>query len=312
MIAQSAGHPNYSASGNTGFIPELWSSRFNVKFYPKTVFNEIANTEFEGEIKSMGDKVLIPVVPDGEVKTYTKGMTLTYEDLESDMKELSIDYAEFFGCKIDDIDKYQSHLPLMDKWADDYAQKMKIKIDTNILGSIYADVHASNKGLTAGVLSSSVNLGVAGTPFGLTKTNVIEKIVEMGLVLDEQNVPDENRYIVLPSWACALIKLSDLKDASLTGDNSSLLRMPPNGRLGIIDRFTVYNSNNIVGADDGGNVSYHGIFGHISALTFAAQMTKTEPLTLESTFGTALRGLQVYGFEVIKSEALGDFYIYKG
>ena len=45
--------PSYSGS----FIPALWSAKLNVKFYKATVFGEIANTNWEGEIKGMGDKI---------------------------------------------------------------------------------------------------------------------------------------------------------------------------------------------------------------------------------------------------------------
>ena len=36
------GHPNYSQSGQSQFIPELWSGKILAKFYSATVFGEIA------------------------------------------------------------------------------------------------------------------------------------------------------------------------------------------------------------------------------------------------------------------------------
>ena len=64
----------------------------------------------------------------------------------------------------------------------------------------------------------------------------------MGTVLDEANCPEQNRFLVIPAKMAGLIKQSDLKDASITGDGSTPLR---NGRLGMIDRFTVYVSHNL-------------------------------------------------------------------
>ena len=46
-----------AASGT--FIPSIWSGKLNAKFYATTVFGEIANTSYEGEIKNIGDKVVI-------------------------------------------------------------------------------------------------------------------------------------------------------------------------------------------------------------------------------------------------------------
>ena len=44
--------------------------------------------------------------------------------------------------------------------------------------------------------------------------------------------------------------------------------------------------------------------GHKSAITFASQITKVESLQNPNDFGTLVRGLNVYGYEVIKPEAL--------
>ena len=119
----------------------------------------------------------------------------------------------------------------------------------------------------------------------------------MGLVLDEANSPESDRFLVVPAKMGAHIKSSDLKDASITGDGSSPLR---NGRLGMIDRFTVYVSHNLnkTGAE------FDLIAGHKMGFTFASQMTNLETLRSETTFGNIIRGLQVYGYKVTKGEAL--------
>jgi hypothetical protein len=96
-----------------------------------------------------------------------------------------------------------------------------------------------------------------------------------------------------------MIKKSDLKDASLTGDSVSILR---NGRLGMIDRFTVYMSHNL--SVTSGKFSI--IAGHKMGFTFASQMTNMETIRSETTFGNIIRGLQVYGYKVVKPEALAQ------
>jgi hypothetical protein len=99
-----------------------------------------------------------------------------------------------------------------------------------------------------------------------------------------------------------------LKDASMTGEGSAVLR---NGRIGVLDRFTLYLSNNLYSATDGSYTAYYCLFGTNSAITFASQMTKMESLRAESTFGDLVRGLNVYGFKIIKPEALGLLYCRK-
>lgn len=268
------------------------------------MFGDIANTDYEGEISAYGDKVVIRTTPDIVVNDYVKGQNLSYEQPESPNTELNIDQGKYFAFKVKKIDVVQSDLNLMDNWATDGAEQMKTKIDTDILGAIYTDADAANAGATAGAISGNINLGTSGAPVAVSKTNVLDLLVDYGTVLDEQNIPESNRYVILPAWMCGMIKKSDLKDASLAGDGASILR---NGRLGMIDRFTIYSSNNLNVSAGKTNV----IFGHKSALTFASQMTDMESIDDPNDFGKLVRSLNVYGFEVIKGESLGHSVVTK-
>lgn len=290
-------------------IPEVWSGKLLVKFYTATVFSAIANTDYEGEIKNQGDTVHIRTTPDITIRDHVKGQKLTYEQPEPTIVDLLIDKAKYWAFNDNDIDKHQSDYAYVEDWTRDASEQLKIAIDRSILANIYADAHASNKGATAGKSSKSFDLGATGAPEQLTKANILDYIVDMGTVLDEQDVPESNRWLLLPPWACGLIKKSDLKDASLSGDDTSIMR---NGRLGMIDRFTIYRTNQLSRVVDGANTVTNIMFGHKSALTFASQLTESEgPMRSEQYFGNLYRGLQVYGYEVIKPEALGHLYAYQ-
>jgi len=295
----TGGRPDYS--GN--FIPELWSSKLIVNFYDATVLSAISNTDYEGEIKQYGDTVNIRTTPEITIREYVKGQTLTVENPDKPKIQLLIDKGEYFACIEDDVDKVQSDIKLMDQWSKDASERMKIKVDQRVLTDLLPDVAATNKGATAGAITSSFNLGATGTPLTVTKdgntstTAVVDLMVDLGTVLDEANCPEQNRFVVIPAKMAGLIKKSELKDASLSGDGTSILR---NGRLGMIDRFTVYVSHNLYNA--GGEFSV--IAGHNMGFTFASQMTNMETLRSETTFGNIIRGLQVYGYKVVKPEAL--------
>jgi len=292
--AVSPGRPDYS--GN--FIPEIWSGKLIENFYDATVLSAISNTDYEGEIRQMGDTVNIRTTPEITIKTYVKGQTLAVENPDKAKMQLVIDKGEYFACVEDDVDQVQSDIALMDQWSKDASERMKIKIDQRVLTDMLTDVHASNKGQTAGAISGNIDLGVAGTPEALTKSNVIDLLINMGTVLDEANSPEQDRFVIIPAKMAGLIKQSDLKDASITGDGSSPLR---NGRLGMIDRFTVFVSHNLK-KTSGGEFSVIG--GHKMGFTFASQMTNMETIRSETTFGNIIRGLQVYGYKVTKPEAL--------
>lgn len=303
-IGAASGFPQMS--GN--FIPEVWSGKLVQKFYDATVFGEIANTDYEGEISNQGDKVHIRTTPNLTIRNYVKGQTLVNEAPDSDKLELLIDKAKYFSFRVDDIDEYQSDINRMDAWAADASEQMAISIDTDILGSIYADVAAANKGTTAGRKSASYDLGTTGSAKQLTAGTILGFIVDLASVADEQNWPKSDRFLVLPTWATGLLQKSDLKNASISGDQTNqTLR---NGKLGMISGFTIYNSNNVAKVSDTGD-KYHILAGHKSALTFASQMVKMENVQSEATFGRIVRGLNVFGYKVVKPEGLIDLYAYK-
>ena len=291
----AAGRPNYS--GN--FIPEIWSGKLIENFYDATVLAAISNTNYEGEIRKMGDTVNIRTTPEITIKTYVKGQTLSVENPDKPKIQLVIDKGEYFACIEDDVDKVQADVNMMDTWSKDASERMKIKIDQRVLTDILPSISSLNKGATAGRITRNIDLGTTGTPIAITKTNVLDYIVDMGTVLDEANCPESERFLIVPAKMAGFIKKSDLKDASITGDSVSVLR---NGRLGMIDRFTVYVSHNL--SVTSGKFSI--ISGHKMGFTFASQMTEMESLRAESTFGNVIRGLQVYGYQVVKPEALSQ------
>jgi hypothetical protein len=297
----SPGRPNYS--GN--FIPEIWSGKLIENFYDATVLAAISNTDYEGEIRQYGDTVNIRTTPEITIRDYVKGQSLTVENPDKPKIQLVIDKGEYFACVEDDVDKVQSDINLMDTWSKDASERMKIKIDQRVLTDILPGISAFNKGATAGEQSLSFNLGTTGSPLTVTKdgasstTSVVDLLVDLGTVLDEANAPEGDRFVVIPAKMAGLIKKSELKDAALTGDSMSIVR---NGRLGMVDRFTIYVSHNL-------NVSsgkYSIIAGHKMGFTFASQMTNMETIRSESTFGNIIRGLQVYGYKVVKGEALAQ------
>jgi hypothetical protein len=320
-------NPNPAYSGT--FIPEIWSGKLVEKFYDATVLGAIANTDYEGEIKNQGDTVNIRQRPDVTINDYTANVDLAIERPAEAIIQLLIDQGKYFNVALDDVMEVQADIDQLSIWAEDAAEQMKISVDTDVLdfltnvgatGNGYDDIAAvttinpvPNVGTTAGRISGDINLGindVVGNSIlvdnGGTNTSPIEYILRAGQVLDEQNIPESGRWMVIPAWFAALIKNSDLRDASLAGDSTSILR---NGRLGMVDRFTLYLSNLLTDGETAG--SFPILFGTNSGLTFAAQFTKMETIRSERSFSNLLRGLQVYGRKVVVPKALGVGFVRK-
>jgi len=274
--------PTY-ATGLQNFIPEVFSKLLQAKFYKSSVLPAISNTDYEGEISGQGDKVHIRTVPSVTINDYTG--SITNADLSTSTVELLIDQAKYYSFKVDDIVAAQADIDMLEAASADAAEGMRIAVETAVLASVVSG---------ATTIESSTTT--------ITASNILERVLLAAKTLDELNIPEEGRYIVMSPEFISLLKQSELRQANLTGDAASPLR---NGEVGKVDRFTVYQSNMLF-TDTSGSTSgaTNVLAGHPKAITFASQFTNSETVRLESTFADAVRGLKVYGSKVVTPDAL--------
>lgn len=302
-------NPAYSGT----FIPQVWSAKLQAKFYDASTFAAVSNTDYEAEIRNMGDKVVIRTIPDISVTPYIAGQSLTYEVPASGIIELNIDKGFKYAFQLNDVLEHQADINLMDMFSNDAGEQLRTVIDRECFLATFNQGDAANYGATAGKNSMSFNLGTDNTPYALTPANVLPLITSMSAVLDEQNIPNSDRFIVLSPEDRQVLMQSNLANAQFIGDSQSILR---NGRIGMIDRFEVYVSNLLprgnAGEAWGTSDAQAGaakrraiIFGHKKAITFASQITKSETLRNQNDFGDLVRGLQVYGRKVVFTKGLG-------
>ena len=302
----------YSGTPYSGtFIPALWSGKLAQKFYAATVFGSIANTDYQGDISGMGDTVIINTIPSITINDYEIGQNLSYEVPTPNTIQMVIDKGKYFGVNVNNVLEYQSKPRLMEVFTNDASMQMKIKIDRDVLLGTFNKGDPANMGSAAGRISGSYNLGTDDDPLELTAANILQTITAMGSVMDEANVPETDRWLVLTPTEKQILMQSNLAQAQFMGDATSIMR---NGRVGQIDRFTVYISNLLpraqadkdwMGGDAAGTQKRHAmVAGHTSAITFASQIAKVEQLQNPNDFGQLVRGLNIYGYQVVQPEGL--------
>ena len=275
------GHSTGTTS-EVNFIPEIFSKLLQAKFYKQSVLPAISNTDYEGEISGQGDKVTIRTVPAVTIGDYAG--SITTQELTTAKVELLIDKAKYYSFEVQDILKAQSNIDLLEGASGDAAEGMRVAVETDVL---------------AGVVTGATTIGSQTT---ITASNVLTSILSMSTALDNLNIPEEGRFIVVSPEFVSLLKQSELRQAYLTGDDTSPIR---NGKVGMVDRFTVYQSNMLYTPGSGADSGYtHVVAGHPKAISFASQFTNTETIRMESKFGDAVRGLQVYGSKVVVPDAL--------
>jgi hypothetical protein len=311
-------NPAYSGS----FIPTLWSGKLLAKFYQNTMMSEIFNTDYEGELKNQGDTIRIRLAPSINISDYTAGMNLNYEVPTPIFQDMQVNKGKYFGVQVNDVLAYQSDMNLMNMFTEDAAKQLKISIENEVFFNSFVTEgpDAANEGATAGAISAAYNLGTDTAPINqATAENVLNAILRMSSALDEQNVPEDGRWLVISPFDRHLLMQSNIAQAYFSGDAQSTIR---SGKIGMLDRFTVYVSNLlpkgaagkalVAGLTDpatGGAVSDAKarrtmIAGTKHAVSFAMTVNKTEPLRNQTDFGDIVRGLAVYGRKTVKPEAL--------
>jgi hypothetical protein len=270
------------STSEVNFIPEVFSKLLQAKFYSKSILPEISNTDYEGEISGQGDKIVVRTVPAVTINDYAG--TITTQELTTAKVEMLIDKAKYYSFKVDDVLAAQADINMLEAASTDASEGMRIAVETDVLSS---------------AVTGATTIGAQTT---ITSSNILEEILTLSKTLDELNIPEEGRFIVLSPEFISMLKQSELRQAYLTGDATSPLR---NGLVGMVDRFKVFQSNMVYTPAAGGDAGYtHVLAGHPKALSFASQFTNTETVRMESTFGDQVRGLKVYGSKVIVPDAL--------
>ena len=260
----------------TNFIPTIWSENLYKSLDKQYIAVANCNRDYEGDIKNMGSVVKICGVGNVVVGDYTKNTDMTNPQALSDtVKELKIDQAKYFNFQIDDIDRAQSTPKLMDAAMSVAANALANAADAYVFG-LY------NKS------------GYTLTEENPTPDNIIELIIQARQKLYENNVADSSEVVVEVSPAVASLILK--AKINLTTDNTACLE---NGYIGSVVGCKIYVSGNIAVEEDEIS-SYHKCFMRTKrAIAFAEQLSEIDAYRPEKRFADAVKGLHLYGAEVI-------------
>lgn len=316
MAFDSASGYNNLPSGN--FTPEIFSQKVLKFFRRASVAEDITNTDYAGEIENFGDTVRIIKEPTITVSAYSRGSVVNPQDLADDQITMVVDQANAFAFKIDDIEERQSHVNFEALATSSGAYSLKRKYDANVL-----DLMATSAGLTGesgasvaqigsiGTLGTALDIGGNANPGNLA----VNTMLAMAQSLDDQSVPEENRWFVAPPAFYKHLFSAGAKfaEVQVTGDATSPLR---NGlvTLGNIAGFQCYKSTALVSSGATDQVTITGLAtdgtenvilgGHMSATATASHIAKTEVVRSTETFSDIIRGLHVFGRQVLRPEAI--------
>lgn len=282
--------------GLQNFIPEIWSAKLFVRLRKALVFGDVVNNDYEGEIKNMGDTVRINEIGPITVSDYTKYGALTWQALTSAQKVLLIDQAKSFSFAVDDIDSVQMNPKVMNDAMNEAAYAIADTIDQFIAG-LYTE---------AGVTGSATYIGSSASSLSVSSGNVIETLSYISRYLSESNVPEANRWIVIPPWTHQKLLLAEVGGISATAVPKIATGEVIPGYVGQALGFSEIRVSNNVSTN---STQYRVMAGNRQAISYAGQVSKIKPVERESYFDEGVKGLYVYGGKVVRPEALCTAYL---
>lgn len=294
MAFQTA--PGWGNLPNGNFVPQIFSQKVQKFFRKESVVEAITNTDYFGEISDFGDTVFIIKEPEITVAPYARGTTILPQDLVDDELSLTVDHANYMAFQVDDIEAKQSHVNWEALATSSGAYKLKDTFDAEVLDYMTDQV------------TTALQYGTAGAPldmgFGSGEISPLSILNRLRRLLDEQNVPTDNRWVVGPPLFWELVQDESSKlvgvDWQSSNGSESLLR---NGKVlnGKIRGFTPYQSNNMPLDASGNNLV---MVGHMSSTSTASQIAKVEKIRNPNSFSDIVRGLHMYGRKVLRTNAL--------
>ena len=261
------------------FKPELWSKTILKELDVITGMRKHSDYSFSQEIK-YGTRLHITKLGDTQVRNYTQGVDITFDEVNGTEVELVIDQQRYFGKYYDDIDEQQAIPGAVEQDMAETAKALALDADEFVSARLYQAVVA-----TGSTIKKSAS---AITP---NEKNVMTAIEDGLVALYENNVPTSTEIWgeVSPKMYSQLrIHLTELATANLDLMKRGIIGKYGNVNICIENRLPVKTG-----------VKYNFLRTG-KAFAFAEQIDKVAKTDKEKGFGTYFKGLYVYGGVVVR------------
>ena len=289
---------------NGNFSPIIYSKQAQIALRRAAVTNAITNNSYFGEIANQGDTVRIQKEPDVTVNPLQRHTGISVEKLDDSDFSLTIDKANYFAFKMDDIEEQFANVDFTSLAADRAAYKMADAMDADVLSYLSGHTaagafitttsgdaqHPTSGNLTGELLTANHldatdfgNLTISGsatagdsvplaprlpgaTALSATTVSPLTVLARMARKMDTANVDARGRWVVLDPVFVEMLKDEDSR--MLNGDFGGAGLQ--NGLvLNNIHGFRVYVSNSLpakgTGAGTSGTTAQDANYGVIVA-----------------------------------------------
>ncbi len=261
------------------FKPELWSKTILKELDVITGMRKHSDYSFNSEIK-YGTKLHITKLGDTQVRAYTQGVDITFDDVDGTEKVLVIDQQRYFGKYYDDIDKVQSIPNAVQEDMRETAKALALDADEYVSAVLYANVVAGNIEKSSSAITPN-------------EKNVMTAIEDGLVYLYGNNVTTSTEI-----WGEVSPKMYSQLRIHLTELATSNLDLMKRGIIGKYGQVNICIENRLPVKS---NVRYNFLRTG-KALAYAEQIDKVATTDKEKGFGTFFKGLMVYGALLVREK----------
>ena len=260
------------------FIPQLWDASVLRTLEDNLVAKQICNVSGTEQIKAFGDTVFFNGLSDPTVDDYTG--TITYEALVDSQVALLINQQKYYAFKVTDPEQAMANVDLKGSQADRAAYSLKKACDTVIMGE-YANAYHTVQDTTC------------------TTTNILSDIGLAKQYLAENNVNENDMYLVIPPWVQLKLELAGIVFSINEGIN---------GKGGMnwakVLGFDVFVTNQVANTNTTVAPYSQCLAGSYNSIVFADRLETSEMFRSQDTFEYYCRGLHIFGVKTVKPKEL--------
>lgn len=287
-------------STHKGYAVQLWSPKVTAYLKNLGAYADIVNKDYQNEIKNKGDRVYFFSKNGLTVRDYNVDATgfteITTEQPAGEKMSLVVDQQKYIAFEVEDIDKVQASVKLVDEW-------------TETMASSFADVKDA--------YIHSLAVSGAGTKLhsdsaqSITKDNVWAEVCKLQRVLT-RNKALTKAGLDYSGKRPALVITPEFQEILLQSSNyfsnafgNEVLRKGQVGHIGVFDVFVDTNiATDKTGTGSGASYSQTIVAMTSQGITYAEQITETETYRSQKSFKDVIRSLMTYGAAVANANCI--------
>ena len=285
------------------FIPELWSDEVIGAYKSNLVVaNLVTKLSHKGK---KGDTIHIPVPARGSASAKAANTQVTLSAATNSVVNVSIDKHYEYSKLIEDIAEVQSLASMRKFYTDDAGYALATQVDD--------DLFALGEGLQGGTVGGSnaaswekAVIGSTGaTDYTGNSSNAADitdaGIRKMILILDDADVPMDNRAIILPPIAANdMLGINRFTEQQYIGSGDAI----KTGKIGMIYGVDVYISSNCPSASGNSGADRVGMMIHRDALVLAEQVgVRSQTQYKQEYLGDLFTSDTIYGVAELRNDA---------